>query len=740
MKFFTDDYRKAVKRNRTTIKALYKRQCGIGYMSGKPLPALRTIFDNPNDYPVCHRIPVKECVSDQRIPSITADLSNLFIDERAVNDIIGARRASYYFKERTDGLYQLEMQCEAELARLFDDYKDLVDESITKYDRWFDQSPYKIANDAKNDLFGIVEPPFLAMPELSDADSINGINDDVLETMQKSGLTARDYQNRIIHRMMTAYKERSQTNNLGTLVGMATGAGKTALAIMLSCYLTKLKPDIRIAFVVPGKDLFQQWLEVLMSFDIGGFATLGAGCKTSGSKNYNILLATAQTIRTMMARGDHIPPPHVAFHDEAHIKHGQYFIDAWRKAGTFNYGLTATPYDHELLDFYDQNVITDAEAQTWHLQSEGVLCKYNAFVPKAYLNYFKSVRDDIKERNSDMSFKDIQNETIRVSTVEYMTKVLEYIGSRTSIDKTIVYAASTNHAHELQSIINRHYGKPVAGLFLSSQDDTPYLSKSVMDKLMDGVSDYKIAVCYRRFREGYNHPGVRNIIWAKNLGTKKALVQSLGRGLRADPNDASKVLMAFDLGNNLPTEIKRMKKYRPELIEHGGLGMWLSHIANQIINIEPQDVDADDEFIISDDDAPPDPIINTDPHDFEMLDISDLLHLRVTGTLDVVEGKFGRLWLPSLDEVIAHQMSRSKTRVNPFVAKKSDVVAIHYILKNAAQRQTLDLKSLNRIIGSSPNIIKMIEQRTGKTYHSTEKMIVDNDHRYVLSAKIGQAI
>lgn len=388
------------------------------------------------------------------------------------------------------------------------------------------------------------------------------VRKDITDLKIKEHITNRSYQKLAI----TAVCEHFNKKNRRALLVMATGTGKTRVAISLVELLKRNNWIKNVLFLADRTALVgQAWRNFTKHLPAETTCVLSDNSKKDRDLNARIILSTYQTMINYIdadTKNFSIGRFDLIIVDEAHRSIFGRFGAIFDYFDSLLLGLTATPredidrstyqvfgmeqgipnFSYELTEAVEDGYLVPyrgKKMQSKHLR-EGI--KYNDLSQEEkdqlekvwdYETTVKEVDDEDYTRdikNNEMFTYIFNNNTIDKVLQDLMTKGLK-VQSGERIGKTIIFAY--NHKHAVQ-IVNRfaklypEYGADFCVLI----DNTVNYSQNLIEQFDKCDKDPQIAVSVDMLDTGIDIPDILNLVFFKEVKSKIKFMQMIGRGTR----------------------------------------------------------------------------------------------------------------------------------------------------------------------------------------------------------------
>ncbi len=387
----------------------------------------------------------------------------------------------------------------------------------------------------------------------------------------RNDIINRPYQNEAITRVLKHIEKGKRK----ALLVMATGTGKTRVAMALIDMLLRSNRCQRILFLADRRMLMQQ------AYDKGymNFFKEEAKAKIYAANPDPTARLYVATIQTMSECFDKFSPGFfdLIISDEAHRSIYNKWKQVFQYFDSLQIGLTATPsedLEKDTFSFFEcedslptfNYAYDEAVAKNWLVPFE----VYNArthFQLKGIKA--KDVPDEIKQKlyeqgydEAEIDFEGTQLEK-KVSnrqTNEALVKELMEVCQKDDLGlpaKTIIFAISKKHAAKLRDTFDRLYPDQKSKLVevIISDDSRAENLKKAFEK----ENFPRIAISVDMLDTGIDIPEVCNLVFAKPVISKIKFWQMIGRGTRPDeacehkewlPNQKKKNFLIIDHWNN----------------------------------------------------------------------------------------------------------------------------------------------------------------------------------------------
>ena len=348
------------------------------------------------------------------------------------------------------------------------------------------------------------------------------------------------------------------------ILNMATGTGKTrtALKIIQSLFERNLIDTVIIA--TKGNDLLDQWYQQVLTVrkDLRlGLRVHRHYGESRGAQEFSLnptqaILVTSREPLVFPLRelGHEEANRTLLIHDEVHglgSPENRRRLQGLSDRIRFRLGLSATPdreYDQEGNDFIEAHV--GPELMTFGLQEaieRGILAPFNYFpIPYQISSEDKEKISNIFARQAarakmgnPMRDEEVWIEISRVykNSKAKLPLFREFIKSRVSLlERCIIFVETKEYGDEVIDIIHEH--RPDFHTYFANEDS------ETLRRFARG--DLECLVTCHRLSEGIDIQSLSTVILFSSARTRLETIQRIGRCLRVDPRNTSKIANIVD--------------------------------------------------------------------------------------------------------------------------------------------------------------------------------------------------
>lgn len=375
-------------------------------------------------------------------------------------------------------------------------------------------------------------------------------------------IVERAYQHRAIRAMTEALSHGRRAG----LLTMATGSGKTRMAIALVELLMRGNWVKRVLFLADRVALVKQAAGAFKEFLPDSSPVNLVTDKTGQGRVFLCTYPTMMGLIDQMA-GDRrkygVGHFDLIIIDEAHRSVYQKYGAIFRYFDSYLVGLTATPRDEVDRDTYhlfglETGVPTDAYGLN-EAVADGFLVP-----PKAYSVPLKFVREGIRydqlgdaekehwesldwgdryeddDAPTEVLASEVNKHLFNENTVDLMLKHLMQYGLKVDggdkLGKTIIFAVNQKHANFIALRFDHHYPQ-YNGQFAKVITHAVSYAQSLIDNFSSKLNTLpQIAISVDMLDTGIDVPQVLNLVFFKAVRSKVKFLQMIGRGTRLCPD------------------------------------------------------------------------------------------------------------------------------------------------------------------------------------------------------------
>ena len=383
----------------------------------------------------------------------------------------------------------------------------------------------------------------------------------------------RDYQIETVKRVC----ERFQNNHRKALIVLATGTGKTRVAIAIAHLLREARWVRRVLFLCDRRELRKQAKNAFSEFIPAAPVAL-VDHRSSKSQDAQIYLATYPGMMKYYERYD-VSYFDLIIADESHRSIYNRYRGLFQYFDALQLGLTATPISKIHRNTYSLFGCDDQDPTAHFSYDDAITSTPPYLVPfevKIFTTEFlrKGIKynqmseeqkdqldDDVEEPQLvDYDPGEVDRAVLNKDTNRIILRNLMENGIKDSAGaipgKTIIFARNHNHAVLLRKVFEEMYPQ-YGGNFCSVIDNQEPRAEQLIDDFKgEGKSnDVQIAISVDMLDTGVDIPAVVNLVFAKPVRSYVKFWQMIGRGTRLCPNlfgagkDKEKFLIFDHWGN-----------------------------------------------------------------------------------------------------------------------------------------------------------------------------------------------
>ncbi len=368
----------------------------------------------------------------------------------------------------------------------------------------------------------------------------------------KPEIAGRMYQLETISRVC----ERFTNGHRKGLIVLATGTGKTRVAVSLCDVLSRARWAKRILFLCDRRELRKQADNVFKEF-MPGAPRLIMDSATVGEDTARVYLATYPAMMRQFQNFD-VGFFDLIIADESHRSIYNRYRDLFLYFDALQVGLTATPVEFIARNTFKLFGCDDGDPTASFTYQDAVSHRPPYLVPfEVYTHTTEFLRKGIKYRQLsadqrqqleedeadaqafDFDPEDIDRQLFNKDTNRSILRNLMENGIREATGahpgKSIIFARSHNHAALLSQLFDELYPQ-YGGAFCRVIDNYDVRAEQLIDDFKDPKNPLTIAISVDMLDTGIDVPEVVNLVFAKPVKSLVKFWQMIGRGTRLCPN------------------------------------------------------------------------------------------------------------------------------------------------------------------------------------------------------------
>ncbi len=372
-----------------------------------------------------------------------------------------------------------------------------------------------------------------------------------LSVQPKANIAGRLYQLEAIKRI----SERFDNKHRRALAVLATGTGKTRIAISLADVLLRTNNAKRILFLCDRKELRKQALGAFKNH-LPSAGRMVVTSANSDVRNVQVYFATYPTMKAVCHSYD-VGFFDLIIADESHRSIYNRYHDLFLHFDALQVGLTATPVKYIERNTYDMFGCEDKDATASYDLAQAIEGGH-LVPPRVEIFETKFLRegirfDDLNEEQREQWHEQFGAEAPDVENTELDKLIFNKDTNRqilrafmdrgqrdaegASIGKTIIFARNHNHAVLLEKLFMEmfpEYGSD----FCRVIDYKDKRAEQLIDdfKGLSGKHEITIAISVDMLDTGIDVPAIVNLVFAKPVGSFVKFWQMVGRGTRLCPD------------------------------------------------------------------------------------------------------------------------------------------------------------------------------------------------------------
>ncbi len=362
----------------------------------------------------------------------------------------------------------------------------------------------------------------------------------------------RAYQIEAIRRVT----ERFSGNYRKSLIVLATGTGKTRVAVAICDILSKATWAKRILFLCDRRELRKQADKDFGKY-MPGEPRVFVNRKTAEDRTKRIYLATYPAMMKAYTNFD-VGFFDLVIADESHRSVYNMYSGLFKYFDALQIGLTATPVKYIARNTFRLFGCEDQKPTADFTYEEAIAHKPPYLVPFVvtkhttkflrggikYSQMSEEQKDELEDQVEDPESVDYSREEVdkRVFNKDTDRKILQNLmesGIRNAEDalvgKSIIFARNHDHAIHLNELFDELYPQ-YAGKICAVIDNYEPRAEHLIDEFKDPTNPLMIAISVDMLDTGIDVPQVVNLVFAKPIKSYVKFRQMIGRGTRLCPD------------------------------------------------------------------------------------------------------------------------------------------------------------------------------------------------------------
>jgi len=364
----------------------------------------------------------------------------------------------------------------------------------------------------------------------------------------KSEIAGRMYQIETIKRIC----ERFSLGYRKSLVVLATGTGKTRVAVSLCELLSRARWAKRILFLCDRRELRKQADDVFKEY-LPGEPRIHINANTAGDVTNRIYLATYPAMMQCYEMFD-VGYFDLIIADESHRSIYNRYRDLFLYFDALQVGLTATPVQFIARNTFKLFACEDGDPTSYFGYQEAIGHVPPYLVPfEVYTHTTEFLRRGIKynqlskEQREQLENDEADAQSIAYDDTDVDRAVFNKDTNRTILrnlmenglrdangshpGKSVVFARNHNHAVFLAELFDEMYPQ-YGGQFCRVIDNYDPRAEQLIDDFKDPKNALTIAISVDMLDTGIDVPEVVNLVFAKPVKSYVKFWQMIGRGTR----------------------------------------------------------------------------------------------------------------------------------------------------------------------------------------------------------------
>jgi superfamily II DNA or RNA helicase len=351
----------------------------------------------------------------------------------------------------------------------------------------------------------------------------------------------RDYQLNLIQQICDAWKSHDRV-----LLQLATGAGKSHIAMSLIQELHKHNPKAVVFFTVHIRELCQQVSDYLAEAQIPHSYIAS---KYPYDPSANTYVCMVQTLARKKL--DTLPTPSLVIVDECHRSNASSYARCFNNKAKI-LGLSGTPRRTDRKPLRENFDILIEGPSIEILIQQGYLAKPKLYIPSKTAALVEQNRQDWDVIGGDYNPKAI-NKWFDDNSKVIFGDVIEHYRTLSGGKPTLVFCPNVRSVYETVQLFNDN-GIPSSGIDGGLSDTE---RRTILQQFKTG--QIKCVMSANILTEGYNFPGAKCGIFLRPTKSKIVYLQQIGRVLRPTEDNEPAILIDHvnNVGQHGPPWIRR---------------------------------------------------------------------------------------------------------------------------------------------------------------------------------------
>ena len=368
----------------------------------------------------------------------------------------------------------------------------------------------------------------------------------------KQEIAGRMYQLETIKRVCDRFRQGYRKS----LVVLATGTGKTRVAVSLCDVLSRARWAKRILFLCDRRELRKQADDVFKEF-LPGEPRIHINTNTAGDVTNRIYLATYPAMMQCYEMFD-VGYFDLIIADESHRSIYNRYRDLFLYFDALQIGLTATPVKFIARNTFKLFACEDGDPTSYFGYQEAIGHTPPYLVPfEVYTHTTEFLRRGIQYAQlSQAQREQLENDEPDAESIAYNDSEIDRAvfnkdtnrailrnlmekgikdASGAHPGKSIVFARNHNHAVLMQELFDDMYPQ-YGGEFCRVIDNYDSRAEQLIDDFKDPKHSLTIAISVDMLDTGIDVPEVVNLVFSKPVKSYVKFWQMIGRGTRLCPN------------------------------------------------------------------------------------------------------------------------------------------------------------------------------------------------------------